>query len=211
MKIARFFACIFGLLGTVLMVGSIGLCLMSLDAPVELKEVPAGAVECAETLMDAINAGDYVAASQVMYGQPDLGVDRKPAEEAGVMIWDAFIGSISYEFKGGCYATDSGIARDATITAMDIPSVTAALSQHAHALLTARVESAEDMAELYDEENNFREDLVADVLREAVVRALAENAELVTRDVTLNLICREGQWWVVPDQALLQAISGGVA
>lgn len=211
MKIARFFAWIFGLLGTALMVGSIGLCLVSLDAPVELKEVPAGAVECAETLMEAIDSGDYAAASRVMYGQPDLGVDRKPAEETGVMIWDAFIGSISYEFKGDCYATDSGIARDATITAMDIPSVTAALSQHAHSLLTARVESAEDMAELYDEENNFREDLVADVLSEAVVRALAENAELVTRDVTLNLICRDGQWWVVPDQALLQAISGGVA
>ena len=211
MKIARFFAVIFGLIGTVLMIGSIGLCLISLDAPVRMPETPAAAVECSEDLMNALADGDCAAAGNVLYGQPDLGVDREPADEVGQMIWTAFLGSISYEFKGDCYATDSGIARDATITAMDIPSVTDAVSQHAHALLTARVENATDMAELYDEENNFREDLVADVLSEAVVRALAENAETVTRDVTLNLICRDGQWWVVPDQALLQTISGGVA
>ena len=49
------------------------------------------------------------------------------------------------------------------------------------------------------------------MLSQAVVQALAEDGQLVTRDVTLNLICRDGQWWAVPDQALLQAISGGVA
>ena len=54
-------------------------------------------------------------------------------------------------------------------------------------------------------------DLVEEVLSQAVVQALAEDGQLVTRDVTLNLICRDGQWWAVPDQALLQAISGGVA
>lgn len=98
-----------------------------------------------------------------------------------------------------------------TITTLDISSVTGALTEHAHALLTARVEGAEEMTELYDEENNFREELVSEVLQEAVVQALAEDAQTVTYDVTLNLIYRDGQWWVVPDQALLDAISGGVA
>lgn len=211
MKIARFFAVIFGFLGTVLMLGSVVLCLVSLDEPVKLAETPAAAAACSEELMEAVAAGDYAAAANVIYGQPDLGVDREPADPAGVMIWDAFVDSISYEFKGPCYATDSGIARDAAITALDIPSVTEKLAQRAHALLTKRVETATDMAQLYDEENNFREDLVAEVLREAVVQALAEDGQLVTQDVTLNLIYRDGQWWAVPDQALLQAISGGVA
>lgn len=211
MKVAKFFAVIFGVIGAVIMVGSIGLCLLSLDAPVQVAEMPEAAVECSEELMEALEQGDFAAAGNVLYGQPDLGVERLPDEDSAMMVWTAFTGSISYEFKGDCYATDSGFARDAAITALDIPSVTASLSQRAHALLTARVESATDMAELYDENNDFREDLVEEVLSEALVQALAEDAETVTRDVTLNMICRDGQWWVVPDQALLQAISGGVA
>lgn len=211
MKIARFFGVIFGLLGTALMLGSVVLCLSSLNKPAELLETPAAAVECAEEMMEAIAAGDYASAAKVMYGQPDLGVDREPSDTLGVMIWDAFLDSISYEFKGECYATDTGIAWDATVTALDIPSVTGSLNTRVHTLMTQRMENAADMAELYDEENNFREDLVEEVLSQAVVQALAEDGQLVTRDVTLNLICRDGQWWAVPDQALLQAISGGAA
>jgi len=31
---------------------------------------------------------------------------------------------------------------------------------------------------------------------------------MITREVTVKLINRDGKWWVVPDQALLQALSG---
>lgn len=211
MKIARFFAVIFGVIGTVLMVGTVALCLLSLDAPVGLAELPAAAAECSREVMEAVEAGDFSAASQQMYGQPDLGADREPADAMGALAWDAFVKSISYEFKGECYATDTGIARDASITALEIPSVTEKLHARASALLTQRVEAAEELSEIYDEENNFREDLIDQVLREALEQALEEDAESVTRDVTLGLIYRDGRWWVVPDQALLQAISGGMA
>ena len=211
MKAARFFAVIFGVIGAVLMAGAIGLCLVSLDEPVQVLEIPQGAVECSGELMDALEQGDFSAAGNVMYGQPELGVDRVPEDPLGSMVWTAFAGSISCQWKGECYATDTGMARDAAITALDIPSVTDSLSRRAHDLLTARVAAATDMAELYDENNNFREELVEEVLSQALVQALAEDAQTVTRDVTLNLICRDGQWWVVPDQALLAAITGGLA
>ena len=84
------------------------------------------------------------------------------------------------------------------------------MGEYAHALLTQRVETAEDMSELYDEENNFRQDLVDAIVLEAVDQAIRENGQTASFDVTLSLIQRDGQWWVVPDQALLQAISGGL-
>lgn len=210
MKIAKFVSAVFGALGAVLMVGTVLLCLTSLNADVKVKKLPDAAVACTENLKTALESGDYVSAGNLMYGQPDLGADRDPADPAGVLVWDAFTDSISVFFGGECYATDSGLSRDMTVTTLDISSVTGALAEHAHALLTARVEGAEEMTELYDEENNFREELVNEVLQEAVVQALAEDAQTVTYDVTLNLIYRDGQWWVVPDQALLDAISGGV-
>lgn len=211
MKIAKWFSVVFAVLGTVLLVASVGLCLLSLNAPVRMTETPAGAEGCTETLRGAINAGGIASVGNVLYGQPDLGVERLPDTEEGMRIWEAFVQSLSCEFRGACYATDTGIARDAVITALDIPSVTEKLSTWTYALLTARVENATDMGELYDETNNFREDLVAQVLNQALEQALAEDAKILTREVTMNLICRDGQWWVVPDQALLSVLAGGVA
>lgn len=211
MKFARFFAVIFGIVGLVLMLGTTALCLMSLDEPVKLTEIPQGAQACSEEMMAAIDAGDFAAAAKRMYGQPDLGVEGTPADAAGAVVWNAYLESISYEFAGNCYATDSGLARDVSITTLDIPSVTEKLNSRASALLTQRVNAATEMAQLYDEENNFRADLVAEVLEEALNQAIAEDAKTVTREVTLNLIYRDGQWWVVPDQALLTALTGGVA
>ena len=49
-----------------------------------------------------------------------------------------------------------------------------------------------------------------DVLAEAVAQALKEEAKNVTVELTLNLIYRDGQWCIVADNALLDAISGGV-
>lgn len=211
MKIARFFAGIFGTIGTILMVGAIGLCLLSLNTPARIQQMPREAVDCSEELMEAISRGDYEAAATLMYGQPDLGVHGKPADQAGEMIWTAFLGSISYEFKGPCYVLDAGLARDVAVTALDVPSVTEGIGRRAHEMLTEKVASATDMAELYDETNNFREELVNEVLSAAVVYALAEDAKTVTRDVTVKLICRDGQWWAVPDGELLQLLSGGIA
>lgn len=211
MKFARFIACLLGIVTAAVMIFSIGFCLISLDAEVKVLEMPTGAVECSDSLQEAIRTGDFTAASEVIYGQPDFGADRVPADTAGIMIWDAFRSSISFEYTGDCYATDSGIARDAVVTVMEIPSVTEQLRQRAHALLTARVEAATDMAELYDENNNFREDLVEDVLNQALTQALAEDAETVRVEGKVNLICRDGKWWAVPEEALLTALSGGVA
>ena len=211
MKIAKFFSAVLALLGTVLMVGSILLCLVSLNAEPRLMEVPDGAREQAVSMLDAICAGDYETASGLMYGQPDLGAGREPAEEEGALIWDAFVQSISYEFSGEPYATENGIAFNLRMETMDLSAVTARLEERTQAQLQKRVQTADDVAMLYDEDNNFREDVVEEALSVAVQQALSEDAATLSRELTLNLIYRDGQWWVVFDQALLEAISGGVA
>lgn len=211
MKLARFFSVIFGIIGSVLLVGSVALCLFSLDEPVKLAQVPQEAAQCASQVMDALAVGDFSAASKGMYGQPELGGEEVPSDAASALVWDAFLHSISYEFTGNCYATDTGLARKVSVTALDIPSVMENLDARAHALLSQKVASATDMAQLYDENNNFRPELIEQVLSEALSQALAQDAQTVTREVTLGLVCREERWWVVPDAALLQLLSGGVA
>ncbi len=211
MKIAKFFAWLFGILGTAVMVLAIGLCLISLNTQAEMKEVPEGAARCAETLMEAVAAGDFTAAAKCFYGQPDLGTDRGPGAPEGVMIYDAFRSSLSYEWKGNYYAVSGGIARDVAVTYLELPSVTKNLDRRVQDLMNERVAKAEDVSALYDETHKFREDLVADVLTEAVVRCLAEDGVMATQELTVNLVYRDGQWQAVLDSAMLLIFAGGRA
>lgn len=211
MKIARFFAVIFAVLGVVLMLGTAVVCFASRNASVKLVETPDGAVECSEKLVQAINDGDYAAIGAALYGQPDLGAEGVPGEETSALIWEAFRDSLSCEFTSKLYLKDSSFARDAAVTVLDVASVTEKIQPRAKALLEAKVAAATDMAELYDGENNFREDLVAEAMKTAVEQALSQDAAYVTQTVTIKLVCEDGTWWAVPDQALLTAISGNAA
>ncbi len=161
-------------------------------------------------LMDAVSEGDYEEASRSIYGTPDLGVDREAADEVGILIWEAFEGSVTYELLGECYTTGQGLAQDVSVTCLDVTSVTTNLKERSQTLLEQRVEEATDVSEIYDENNEYREDFVMGVLRDAVADALEEDARTMTVELTVNLSYQDGQWWVVADEALLNAISGGI-
>lgn len=199
-----------GLAAAALLVWSVSLAFRSLDAPVRLSEAPQEAMDCSQALMDAVAAGDFEAAGQLLYGQPDLGAQGEPEDLLGKLVWEKFRNSISYEFTGACYATDSGICRDAVITTLDISAAAPGLKGRVRQLLDEKVAQAEDMSQLYDENNNFREDMVMEIYHQAVTEAVAQDTPAIQRQVRLSLIFREGQWWVVPDQALLAAISGNM-
>lgn len=173
-------------------------------APVEEAEAQA------EALMDAVSKGDYAGAEGLILGNPKLGVDRDPADAVGIMIWDAFVESYGYEMVGDSFATDSGIAQKVKVSYLDIGSVTKNLRERSQALLEARVAEAEDVDEIYDGNNDYKEEFVMKVLKDAVTDALEEDAAMTGMEFTMNLVYRDGKWVVVSDSALMAAISGNV-
>ena len=161
-------------------------------------------------MMDAVCLGDYEQAGTFIYGTPDLGVDRDAADAVGVLIWEAFETSISYELVGECYPTEQGLAQDMTVTCLDISSVTDSLRERSQKLLEQRVAQAEDVSEIYDENNEYREDFVMAVLYDAAQEAIREDAREITVELTVNLSYQDDAWWVIADEMLLDVISGGV-
>lgn len=210
MKKNTFVAIPFALIGIVLLVASLLVCLISLDAPAIMVGTPKAAQVCAQNLLDAVSNGDYATASQYIYGQPKLGVDREPAEQTGQMLWDAYVESFRYELTGNCYATPNGVALNATVSSLDISSVGNTLADRMEALLTERMEAEGEISEIYDENGDFQDALIQEVLEKAFQQALDLDAQITTQEVAVNLTYQDGRWWIVPDQALLQAISGGV-
>lgn len=211
MTIKNYFSGLFAALGILLAAGAVTAALCSLNVSPMLLRTPSAAVRTAEAMLDAVCEGDYAAAGEMMYGSPDLGASRDAADAVGIVIWEAFVDSLDYELVGKCYATDSGVAMDVKLTGLNMDSVTASLGERSMAMLEKRVAEAEDVSEIYDENNEYRADFVMEVLCDAAREALEADAELSQWEFTLNLVFYQGQWLIMPEQPVIHAISGGIA
>ena len=208
--IKKLLSVIFIVIGIAAAVAAVNLGLSNKEAEPVLLAPPEEAKLQVQGLMDAVCAGDFKGASAYMQGQPDLGVDREATDPVGVLIWNAFCDSMSYELVGDCYGTEAGLAQDLTISCLDITSVTSVLKDRSQAMLEQRVEEAENLDDVYDEDLQYREDFVMDVLYDAAVEALEEDSVTMTTDLTVNMVYQNEQWWIIADRNLLDAISGGI-
>lgn len=208
MNYKKLVSAVFALLGVLLIAGTVLLSFRSLNASARLLRADEAAAQRTEEWMEAVCAGDYAAAGSIMYGQPELLTGNNGADEWQLLFWDAFVDSISYEFTGDCYATDAGLSRDLTITALDLPALMEPLKERMDALLPLRADEAEDQDAVFDENNNYRDAFVMDILMEAATQILAEEDPRASREITLNLIYEDGQWWIQTEQDLIDVLSG---
>ena len=208
--IKKILSVIFVLIGIVAAVVAVNMGLTNRNADPVLLATPEAASQQVTGLMEAVCSGDFATASTYLQGQPGLGVDREATDEVGILIWEAFCDSMSYELVGECYATEAGLSQNVTLTCMDVTTVTAVLKERSQALLEQRVDEAEDLEDVYDENLQYREDFVMDVLYDAAVMALEKDAKIMTTELTLNLSFQNEQWWIAADRELLDAISGGI-
>lgn len=206
----RFFSVIYGILGAVLAVSCLCLALMNRNASPVLVRQPQAAMDQVRTMLDSLCDGNYDTVRLCLYGQPSLGLDREAEDPVGRLFWDALSGSFSYELGEEFHATDSGVSLDVTIHALDLSSVTKNLRDRARNVMEQRIGQAEDTSEIYDENNDYREEFVLEALYTAAQDSLEQDAEQVSWTLTLNLVYENGQWWIMPEQDLLRAISGGI-
>ena len=209
MKIARIFAVIFAVMGIVLMLGTAVICFASIDAPVRA-EVPQEVKDCGGELVELLNTGELHNVQTKLYGRPHLGTDHALTGEAAA-VWEIFRNGISCELTSDYYVSGSSFAVDAVITVPKIASITDSVTQHAKTILDGRVAAAEKMAELYDESGEFRQDVIDEVMAQAVELAFAEEPETLTFETTFGFTYQAKQWYVVPDGNLMRALQGGLA
>ena len=200
----------FSLIGLCAAAAAIYLGMTCVNTKPILLSPPDSAVAQLTAMLDAVCDSDYEKAASFVLGTPDLGADTAFEDALGQLLWSHFTTSMAYTLEGECYTTDDGLAQDITFSYLDMTSITETLRSRSQAMLAQRVEEAEDTSEVYNEKNEYREDVVMEILFAAAEDALAEDARTVTVPLTVNLKYRDGQWWIVADTALLDAISGGI-
>ena len=210
MKISRFFSGFFLFLALVMMAAALFMVMALPGTTPTLVSQPQEAQNRVIAAMDAICQGDYASAEPYLLGQPSLGADRQPEDVAGQLIWRDFLRSLSYALSGECYATDTGVAQDISLTYLDISSVTANLAQRSERLLTQLQQEATHTSQIYDDNGDYRQDVVQRVLQAAVLEALNADAKKTTVTFTLQLVYRDGQWYIVPNSDFIHALSGGI-
>jgi hypothetical protein len=204
--IRKIFAALTVLLAFCVGGAGIWLAFSNVDAEPVLLEAPEAARNQAVGMMDAVCSADYAAAARVLYGQPDLGMDRLPEDVVARMFYEAYTQSLEYTVVRDCYATSGGVALDVRVTARNIDAMLPKLRQQAEALLAQRVQDAEDVSQIYDENGEYRQTLVEEVLHTAAATVLQQENSTRSIDLTLECVFENGQWWILPSDTLLDVI-----
>lgn len=209
MKISKLVSGLFAVAGTILLVGSVFVCFAALSSPAKAVKPTQEANALAQKVLKALDEGDFNAVEGCLYGSPALGLDREPATAEGKRLWDAYRDSIAVTTDEYCYGEGTSIYQTAQVTAMDIGKTLSGMDQRAGALLKQRLDAQEDSFAFLGEDGQISQTLRDEMRMQALQEALAE-PETVTRQITFQLIGQDGTWWILPDQALLDILFGGL-
>ena len=209
MKMSKLASAVFAFVGTVLLVGSIVTSFAALNKPAKAVKPTREANDFAQLVLGALEDGDFTAVEGYLYGKPSLGLDREPATTEGKQLWDAYRDSIAVTTGENCYGEGTNIYQTAQVTHMDIAQTLSGLDRRAAELLKETLDAQEDPAALLGEDGQIPEKLRQELRTQALRDALAE-PKTVTAQITFQLIEQDGQWWALPDQAMLDILSGGL-
>lgn len=180
------------------------------DFPVILQK-PQQAEERAQALLDAVKDGRYEDAEGMFLETVDLGMERELDDTMSRALWQAYREHLAFTPVGELYPTKNGVARDYTVKYLDLEALLAPVDGRAKIIMEYRIENAQNVSELYDAYNEYREDLVADVL-ETAFNQLLDQRELPELEdkFTIELVYTDGQWKVLAQESLLRTITAGL-
>lgn len=164
----------------------------------------------AEETLECVRSGDYEALSLCLSGAPQLGKTPEKDGTAASQIWYAYLDSITCELGERCYGLDSGVGLDAVVRCLDVSAVTDAMEKSAPELLAKKAENAKSEKEIYDENHNYLESVVEEVMAQAAKAALQEQLPRKELALTLQLERQNGQWKVILTPELQALLSGAL-
>lgn len=198
------------LLGLALVLFAGALAFAASGFSVTLLSQPREAEETVQALVVALNQGSLSQAGLTLYGEPSP-EDRPSFDNAFLStVWERYLESLTCQPLGGCYASDSGLYQDLYVEALDIQGALPEVERRYQALLSALSQS-QDAKDVYNNDGSYREDFVLAVLDQAAQEVLSQDCATMRRTVTLTLVYRDGSWWILPQEGLMDILSGGFA
>ena len=153
---------------------------------------PEGIPETADAIMDSIQAGDWAALEEMVLGNPELAPNVGVQGSAERMIWDAYRNSLQWSCEDPFRILGSLISQKVSVTCLDIPSVTDAIS---------KTLAESDPAIFVDTAQTER-------LPIAAADVLESEIPMIRKEITLTFQRSQGRWVLVPNHSLQILLSG---
>lgn len=208
MKKRRVLAGLFGLLAAVGAAATLQLGLTAPGKETSVLKMDSRVMEQAQGFLENLSDYNLEGASAYVLGCPKL----TAGQESGgpeQLLWERYWQGLSCAIEGEPYAKDGNLAVDVRVSYPDIGAMTQQAGTLAEQMLQKRVEQAQSVAEVYDE-HGYRQELLDEVLLQAVETAAEQVTQTRERNVVLELTYEAGNWWVVPGNELRDLLSGAL-
>ena len=183
--------------------------LQSHSSAVSLVSIP-DPQEAVTKFFDYICAEDYASADTLLKNYELVGSAGQPEGEVAQKLHAALIDSLSCTLNGDCEISGNTAVQKVTITYFDLASLSERLNAITAEKMDALVNEMND-SELYDENGSYREEVVMQVLSDAVDSVLeAPQQYYVSKNLSINLSYESSEWLISADDELFECLLGGL-
>ena len=188
---------------------SLWLCLQAPEWEPRLLPEAEEPVTVAAVFFNSLCQGDDGGAAACLPKGTQLGLDQAPEEETLRRVYAAFRESWRWTTAGACVRTGDRAVLPVAFTCLSPAALTEGLDREVSAVLEGMVEAAGRREDIYGPDDRYREEVVLEAV-DSVLSARLETPESYLDTVYLDLRLRyeNGRWYVQPDEALWQALSG---
>lgn len=199
------------------MIGTaLALCLITLGrivGPVihQVRDAPSGdPQEVVLRFFTALEQGDYETAYACLDGVETLGLEHTPEKESDRAVAAAIRSEFSAELYGACTVSGNLAYQQVSCRYFDLTALKWEADSQAMVYIS-RYASTHSVSELYGEDNRYRADLMREAWDQAVTELLQHPENYRSSGgIQLELRWHDGAWRIVPNEKLLQMLTGGV-
>ena len=161
--------------------------------------------------LGALSRGEYEEAYARMDYVETLGLDHEPQRESQKQLFAAMRRTFSAELYGDCTVNGERAYQQVSCRYLEVDKLNTEARSEA-LLIISRYVSSHSVGELYNENGNYRPELMWEAWDQAVLELLQQHPEdyRSSAGVQLELRWHDGAWHVVPNDKLLQLLTGGI-
>ena len=163
-----------------------------------------------EDFLTALEQQDYAKAYACMDGVESLGLEKEPEQENARRICQMVREQFSGETYGSCSTDGNRAYQLIECRYIDVEALQRDARSEAMTYIS-RYASTHSVSELYDENNNYRPELMREAWSQALDTLLEQPEKYLSAGgAQVELRWRDGAWRIVPGEKLLEMLCGGL-
>ena len=171
---------------------------------------PGSPTDVLQSFFTCLETKDWEGAYSYLSNYSTLGLENEPDDAVSAMFWKVQQDAWHFQIADGYEMNGQNLTKRAVVTSVDLSPLVPQIHAQVQETLEKAVEDARLESDVYDDDGNYREELVYAALEDAVRDAVQDVSPYTyTRELTMRMSYLDGRWLVAADNELLTALTGG--